>query len=329
MSTASLPAWEDLRRDYIDTGLPHRLIIRQSPGILVFTDEAAARLGARFELPATAPPAPPSTLEHIVVADVSADGRRWLEVSTAASRLYESFFRLLGQVTDAVLDDIAPHAALEQAVALWDRLVAHSAILSEERQSGLFGELVFLERLLDAGVADAVLAWTGPDRQTHDFRLGSDEFEVKTTSSARRLHTINGVGQLSASVDCRLFLASVQVADAGTGGRTLPELADELRARVPAGDMSAFEARLEASGYAERHRAHYPRRRRLRAPLVLIAVEDGVPRLTASALAALPPGYASERIGAIVYEIDVTGLGHPDGSPEFLAVLPSTERPSA
>lgn len=329
MSTATLPAWEELRRDYVETGLPHRLIVRPSPGILVFTDDGAARLGARFELPSSAPAAAPSTLEQIEVADVTADGRRWLEVSTTAPRLYESFYRLVGQVADAVLDDVAPHTALERAVELWDTLVAHSSVLSEERQAGLFGELMFLDRLLGAGVADAVSAWTGPDRQAHDFRVGSIEFEVKTTSSARRVHTINGVGQLSPSVDCRLYLASLQLADAGTGGRTLAEFVDDLRARVPAGELAAFEARLEASGYAERHRAHYARRRRLRSPIALIAVEDGVPRLTATALAALPAGYASERIGAITYEIDVTGLGHPDGSPEFLAVLPAVESPFA
>jgi Putative PD-(D/E)XK family member, (DUF4420) len=328
MSTASLPAWEDLRRDYIDTGLPHRLIVRPSPGILVFTDDAAGRLGARFELASGAPAAPPSTLEQIVVADVTADGRRWLEVSTSARRLYESFYRLIGQVADAVLEDIAPHAALQRAVELWDNLVAQSAVLAEERQAGLFGELLLLERLLEAGVEDAISAWTGPDRQAHDFRVGSIEFEVKTTSSARRVHTINGIGQLSPSVDCSLHLVSMQIADAGTGGRTLPDLVDELRTRVPAVDLKAFEARLEASEYDERHRAHYGRRRRLRSPIALIPILDGVPRLTAPALAALPEAFASERIGAVTYDIDVTGLGYPDGSPEFLAVLPAAGSPA-
>ena len=323
MSTASLPAWEDLRRDYLDPGLPHRLMVRTSPGILVFTDEAAGRLGARFELEAGALAAPPSTREQIAAADVTADGRRWLEISTASPRLYESFYRLIGQVTGSVLADIAPHAALARAVELWDTLVAQTAILSEERQAGLFGELLLLERFLKSSITDAVSAWVGPDRQAHDFRLGPVEFEVKTTSSAKRVHTINGIGQLSPSVDCRLFLVSTQIADAGSGGRALPDLVDDVRGHLPPGDAKAFEAKLDASGYAERHRAHYGRRRRLRSPTVLIPVVDGVPRLTPSALAALPSGFVSERIGAINYDIDVTGLGHVDGSPEFLAVIPA------
>jgi hypothetical protein len=327
--TTHLPSWDDLRRDYLDPGLPHRLLVRASPGVLVFTDDAAARLGARFETAPDTPAAPPSMLEQITVSDVNADGRRWLEVVTSTPRLYESFYRLIGQVSEAVLAGDAPHAALAQAVELWDTLVSQTVVLPEERQAGLFGELLLLERLLGAGVADAITAWVGPDRQAHDFRLGSIEFEVKTTSSAKRIHTINGLGQLSPSVGCTLHLVSMQIADAGTGGRALPDLVDELRLAVPPGDAKGFEARLEASGYAERHRAHYARRRRLRSPIALIPVEDGVPRLTAAAIAALPVGFAGARIGTVTYDIDVTGLGHIDGSPGFLAVLPPVKASEA
>lgn len=323
MDPAALPAWEDLRRDYLDPGLPHRLMVRTTPGIMLFTDEAATRLGARFELDAGAPLAPPSTLEQISVTDVTADGRRWLEVSTTSQRLYESFYRLIGQVCGSVLADALPHAALARSVELWDKLVAQTAVLSEERQAGLFGELLVLERFLAAGVNDPVTAWVGPDRQAHDFRLGRCEFEVKTTSGGRRTHTINGAGQLSPSPDCSLHLVSIQLADGGNSGRTLPDLVEALRARISSRDSEAFEAKLEASAYAERHRAHYARRRRLRAPLALILIGDGVPRLTSAALSALPAGFASERIGALTYDIDVTGLGCIDGSPEFLAIIPA------
>lgn len=325
MTDTPLPAWDDLRRDYLDPGLPHRLIIRTAPGVMVFTDDAAARLGARFEPGPDAPTTAPSMLERITVTDVTSDGRRWLEISTSTPRLYESFYRLIGQVSEAVLSGTPPHAALAQAVELWDTLVAQTEVLSEERQAGLFGELLLLERLLGAGVADAVTGWVGPDRQAHDFRLGTVEFEVKTTSGAKRIHTINGLGQLSASEDCTLHLVSLQVADAGSGGRTLPELVNGLRQAAPKADLKGFEARLEAAGYTERHRDHYARRRRLRSPMALIPVADGVPRLTAAAIAALPPAFAGDRIGTVVYDVDVTGLGHIDGSPDFLAILPPVE----
>jgi hypothetical protein len=329
MEPSALPSWDDLRRDYLEPGLPHRLVIRTTPGVHAFTDSAAVRIGARFELPGDAPAAPVSMLEQITVSDVTADGRRWLEVSTTVPRFYESFYRFIGQVSDAVLTGVAPHAALAQAVELWDALVEQTSVLSEERQAGLFGELVFLERLLLSGVAQAVSAWVGPDRQAHDFRLGELEFEVKTTSSAKRVHTINGLGQLKPSLNCNLYLLSIQTTDAGTGGVSLPELVDVLRGTIPPGELKGFEARLETSGFTERHRSHYVRRRRLRSPMVLIPVLDGTPRLTPDALSALPETFAASRIGAVVYDIDVSNLGAVDGSPEFLAIIPPVEGTAA
>lgn len=320
--TTVLPSWEDLRRDYIDTGLPHRLVVRADPGLHVFTDAGAARLGTRFELSSDASAAQPSVFQEITVTDVCTDGRRWLEVSTANSSLFESFYRLMEQVVASVLDGAPAHAALARALELWDTLVAQIALLSEERQAGLFGELLFLARLLSASVPNAVAAWVGPERQAHDFRVGDVEFEVKTTSSAKRIHTINGLGQLTPSSGCSLYLISLQTADAGTGGETLPELIDRLRAVVKQADLKAFEARLQASGYVESHRAHYRRRRRLRSEMALIPVQDGTPRLTADALSALPSAFATERISRLVYDVDVTGLGFQDQSPQFFAVVP-------
>jgi hypothetical protein len=317
-----LPSWEDLRRDYIETGLPHRLVVRTTPGLHAFTDASAARLGARFELAADAPPAPASLLQEIVVTDVGADGRRWLEISTTDPHLYESFYRLIGQICAAVLDNMPAHTALLRAVDLWDTLVEQISLLSEERQAGLFGELLFLERLILAGVPHAVSTWVGPDRQAHDFRRGDVEFEVKTTSGAKRVHTINGLGQLTPSVDCSLYLISLQTTDAGTGGASLPELVDRVRTLVPHTDLNGLDTRLEAAGYVETHRPHYHRRRRLRSNMLMVPILDGTPRLTPNALAALPATFAAERITAVIYDVDVTGLGFPDESSEFLAVIP-------
>ncbi|MBY2942817.1 PD-(D/E)XK motif protein [Rhizobium leguminosarum] len=141
-----LPPWEDVLRNYVEPGLPHRLIVRTSPGLHIFTDSSASRVGARFELAADAPAAPTSKFEQIAVSDVSADGRRWLEVSTSDPKLFESFYRLTTQITAAVVSGMAAHDALEQAIGLWESLVQEISLLSEERQAGLFGELLFLER---------------------------------------------------------------------------------------------------------------------------------------------------------------------------------------
>lgn len=318
-----LPLWDEVRRDYVEPGLPHRLVVRASPGLHVFTDFSASRLGARFELAADAPPAPASRLQQITVNDVSADGRRWLEVSATDPRLYESLYHLIAQIAGAVLEGKSPYVALDQSIEAWDSLVEQISLLSEERQAGLFGELLVLRRLLLNRTPDAVKSWVGPDRQAHDFRIGRIEFEVKTTGGSKRVHTINGIGQLQPSVDCALYLISIQAADAGSGGQSLTDLVNELRRLLPIDDIKEFDRRLGAYGYVERHAAHYTRRRRLRSDMAMIGVADGTPRLTADALASLPLRFAAERIGKIAYEIDVTDLGHADGTPEFLSIIPA------
>jgi hypothetical protein len=85
--------------------------------------------------------------------------------------------------------------ALESSLALWRALLQTSALLSEEKQVGLAGELWLLERLLRGLGPRALDAWVGPGGQSHDFRLGDFEFEVKATSGTRRVHMINGLNQ--------------------------------------------------------------------------------------------------------------------------------------
>ena len=322
MESIRFPRWEDLKRDYLDTGLPHRLVVRSAPAIIAFTDAGAARLGVRFELMGNAGSSKPSILEAIAVDEVADAGKRYLEISSKSPLLYESFYRLVGQISNAVLEGAAPHNALQDSLALWEALLAQASILSDERQSGLFGELVFLERLLQAGVGDAVSTWVGPDKQAHDFRWKDKEFEVKTTTAGVRIHTINGIGQLSPSFGCGLFLVSLQTTDAGSGGRSLPELVDHLRTAVGSAQLKSFEGRLQASGYLDRDSARYGRRRKLRRPMMIIPVQDGVPRLVDDAMASIPDRFVPARIRGVTYDIDVTGLGHPDGSPEFLAIVP-------
>lgn len=324
-----LPPWDTTLRDYIRPGLPHITAVRTSPGIHLFTDPAPPRVGLRFEVPATTSAAEPSLLEQVAISDVIIEGRRYLEIASTAPLLFESFYGLAAQVISTVLAGTPPAQALNGAVADWEALIRQAAVLSEERQAGLFGELLFLERLIAGGVKDAVATWVGPDRQAHDFRWGKLEFEVKTTSGAARVHTINGLTQLMPSPNCRLFLISTQLTDAGTGGRALPELVGSLRGGLTTLQRAEFDRRLDLAGYLGRHAAHYRRRRRLRSDPILIEVGPGVPRLTPAALIALPDIYTASRIRNAVYDIDVGGLGHADGTPEFHAVIPAPQGSAA
>ena len=221
-------------------------------------------------------------------------------------------------------DGAHPLGALETSVASWKALLQSPALLSEERQAGLFGELLVLRRLVGEINSAALDAWTGPAGQAHDFRLGDTEFEVKTTSGGRRVHLVNGVSQLTPSPGCSLHIVSLMIGHGGTGGQTIAELIDEIRLSLDPfqGAAARFIDTLRGLAYRPEDGARYPRRRRVRAPMALVPVIEGCPRLVPEALAELSSGYATARIGRVNYEIDLTDMGILEGDPVFGRVLP-------
>ena len=56
-------------------------------------------------------------------------------------------------------------------------------LMSEKRQQGLFGELLFLSECLESHGSEAVSHWAGSEDETHDFYFGPHAIEVKTTSA--------------------------------------------------------------------------------------------------------------------------------------------------
>ncbi|MGQ0589133.1 MAG: PD-(D/E)XK motif protein [Sphingosinicella sp.] len=324
-SPGLLPDWEAFERDYVSSGIPHIIVVRTEPQAALYLDPSAGRLGVRFRRTSEPRWAGADPLIEVRIAEVAIDGARHLEVWTDARGLYRNFYGLAVEVLSAVAEDGEdPVSALSSAVARWDALLARPSLLTDEAQAGLFGELWLLDRLTESKGSDGLYAWVGPGGHAHDFRLGTAEIEVKTTSGQARVHMINGASQLQPSPDSTLFLLSLKLTDAGSGGLSLPEAVSALSARFASdpGAPAIFRGHLDKLGYRDADAAHYPRRRKLRDEAVLIEITDGVPRLTPEALGEVDTRFAPERVGLLSYQIDVTGLGVPDGTPEFEAVIP-------
>lgn len=328
-TSATLPGWAKFERDYIANGVPHLFVVRACPFVALFVDQGAARFGAKFESLITKSGDLKSVLAEIHVDDVIVDGRSALEIWTDSEDLFPNFYQLVCEIVGAVVEEgQAPDIALLSAVARWESLLSRPSLMSEEAQAGLFGELWLLERLIGSMGPSAVDAWVGPIPQPHDFRLGDVELEVKTTSGSARIHTINGIGQLEPSLGCTLYLVSLKLANAGTGGRSLPEAVMAIEAMLTASSISLarFQSGLAKNGYDPLYANSYNRRRRLRDAAELIEVTDGVPRLTSEAIKSIEARFSPERLGRITYSVNVDGMGAPDGSPAFLAVIPNPKR---
>lgn len=160
----------------------------------------------------------------------------------------------------------AVHALVDRLIA-WKELFRGSGPipLPEREQMGLFGELTFLETLLDRSVpaATALEGWRGPFHDPHDFHLGSVHVEVKATASMDPGVTqISSLEQLDPAGTQALFLWHYRFQTATDGsGRTLRGLVEKLRVRLEAAGphiRAAFDDCLLKIRYLDLHAAeHY------------------------------------------------------------------------
>ena len=124
---------------------------------------------------------PPTGLEHLTAHTVHHDGQRMIEIAVTDPRLFVDAYPLLCAVADRVqLDQQTLTAALAETLRRLGHLLQTENVLSQEKEIGLVGELLFLAGIAHVVGPDAALtAWRGRQAEEHDF--GLDE----TTSRSR------------------------------------------------------------------------------------------------------------------------------------------------
>ncbi len=186
-------------------------------------------------------------------------------------------------------------------VGAWQEFMRKgSQALGLEAELGLFGELVFLQEMTNAGVSleGAINSWVGAIDGVQDFALGIGAIEVKTTLSGAGFPArIGSLEQLDDSTLQPLFLCGIRLRHAQTG-QTLTEVVAELRRTVSTSPEASriLGERLLAAGYFDGHAAHYVRRLAV-IEVRIVEVTDGFPRLT--------PGRVPRGITRAAYEIDL------------------------
>jgi hypothetical protein len=200
--------------------------------------------------------------------------------------------------------------------------------MTREEEIGLLGELWTLHRLFAVSGSKAVESWVAVDPESHDFRFGTTDLEVKTTVSNERLHTINNPSQVLPLEGHTLYLLSIQLAPSGVGnGHTLPE-AIELLTRSLENDpasMEIFHRGLERRGYRGSDTPQYRTRFKLRNKCALIPIDTFFPAITKDDIVDLLGPDRAIRISRFQYSVKLDGLGELDGSMDFLAVIPSAQ----
>ncbi|ABP53054.1 PD-(D/E)XK motif protein [Salinispora tropica] len=301
---------------YLHTRAPIDHPIPGSPRVVLFVDPHTSRVGLRG--PATPHEIPPAGLEHLTAQAVHHGGQRMIEIAVTDPRLFVDAYPLLCAVADRVqLDQQTLTAALAETLRRLGHLLQTEDVLPQENETGLVGELLVLAGLVYAvGPDTALTAWRGGRAEEHDFGLDEHDVEVKTTMSERRSHWVSSLTQMVATGDRPLWLVSLQITTAGSGGRSLPELITAVRALLPTTmQHHEFDGLLCASGWRDRYTATCQRRWRLRTPPRVFAVTEAFPRLTPRLLA--HAGVEVTHVTDVRYRLDLTDLTG-DETPQIL-----------
>lgn len=308
-----LIAWRALREDYIDRSVPIEHVLMRSPELHLIYDPGAGRLGMRLRLDPGRKWSSMTALRNVMVRLVLMSGARYVEVSTSSNDLFRPVYLLISDVLSRVSEGEQDSLrALEMSLEDFELLVAKSGQLSKEEVIGLFGELWVLHALLEEQVAGAY-SWIGANRESHDFRLGSLELEVKTTTSNVRKHRIHGLNQISPTPDHDLELISIRLGSSGHGsGRTVNSLVVDIREFLGADDSSLrmFNQSLMSLGYDGEH-AECQVMYQLTAMPMAIAIGSDFPAVSYEWLSNAIGSAPSARIRDVDLTLDLEGLGRP------------------
>lgn len=156
--------------------------------------------------------------------------------------------------------------------------------LTPEEQRGLFGELYFLRKYLQANTnhLKIVNTWIGTEKQVRDFQSGTWAVEVKTThgNNHQKVH-ISSERQLDTTNLEDLFLYHISLEQMQNSGETLNDIVDSVIGILGADTLALnkFKNKVYEVGYFESHRNLYDAAGYFIRQDVFYKVESDFPRI--------------------------------------------------
>ncbi|WP_239651265.1 PD-(D/E)XK motif protein [Mycobacterium sp. UM_Kg27] len=289
-----------------DHGAPLVLPIKGEPGCRLQLDPKNGLLTLVTEYDSPEPDV--AKLKNVDFNAVVLDGDEFAELTVRVEGNVHGAYGLLATIADGLQIQKLPLAvAVAAGVARHRNVLAGRGALTTEKEVGLFGELLFLEFLIQQiGAGPAVAAWQGPLSEEHDFAFDLVHIEVKTTSGERRKHVINGLSQLVPLRGVPLRLLSIQLTRSSPeGGRTLPQIVAQVRT-LAGGHQVAVEALLTAFGWQDVDADLYSTFWALRSQPRVYAVTGDFPAMTPDLVAPVVPNFGL--LSEVSYKVDLTDL---------------------
>ncbi len=250
----------------------------------------------------------PSSKSLLVSKGLRTDGR-WALTFTLMRKDQDSVFETLCSdiicYSETAADEAAALLQVAKRYKQWDKLLEHQrkSLMDESSRKGLFGELVFLNQVMDKGKSalPAVQGWVGPDGADQDFAYDGYWHEIKTLGLAADSIAISSLEQLNTETPGEIVVMRVdKCAPQHANARSLSEEVDLTIERVSSDSdaLTLLENKLSKYGYIDlpeyrEQKYHYSGRDRF-------LVDDDFPRLTSVNVPA--------QVTAAQYSISLAGI---------------------
>lgn len=295
----------DTLQKYFRSGTVTSHHVNDAPAIIITIDGPGEKISVLSPLQGTV--LDTASLRRVSTGVDVRNGEDWARLTLDARGINAEAYGLVLSVVQAMRGGATFAAASSAAMTNMKALLAAKPRISEEKQIGLFGELLLYRSLLNHFDEDTVIDWwLGPLAEERDYAFPAFDAEVKTTRSESRTHVIHGAGQLEPSPGRSLWLVSVQVTRAGgdPNGIGLPALIAEIRDRLSQ-TRDRFVSNLSSQGWDDDDAAMYPTRYVLRTAPGAYLVDDDFPAVTPDRLRATVPH--SDLVTDVTYRVDVSG----------------------
>jgi hypothetical protein len=179
--------------------------------------------------------------------------------------------------------------------------------LTPEQQRGLFGELHFLRKYLQAftNKLDILNTWIGTERQVRDFQSGTWAVEVKTThgNNHQKVH-ISSERQLDITNLNDLFLYHISLEQMQNSGETLNDIVDSVIGILEVDNMALnkFKSKIYEVGYFDLQRSLYDGKGYFIREDIFYKVENDFPRIQENDIRA--------GVGDVKYSIIISQCSH-------------------
>lgn len=124
-------------------------------------------------------------------------------------------------------------------------------VLSENAQQGLYGELYILEKMILQKGSELVNCWTGCNSEVHDFYLGKDALEVKSSSlkGPEKIKISNEYQLDDSGITGKLYLMYIKMRKSEVYGENLPKIVNRIMEKLPDNEKIFFLNKLLKVGY--------------------------------------------------------------------------------